>query len=106
MGCVREEKEQFWEEMEEVVREIPSIERVIIGADLNAHVAEDNAGFESLHGGFSCGVRNEEGESALNFVKAFNLALGTRSSKNGRSLHHLQEWAERDNNRLYYAKKN
>ena len=51
--------------MEEVVREIPSIEIVITGADLN--VGESNTGFESLHGGFSCGVRNEEGESALNF---------------------------------------
>ena len=76
VGCAREEKEQLWEEMEEVVREIPSIERVIIRADLNAHVVEDNTGFESLHGGFSCGVRNEEGESALNFVQAVNLALG------------------------------
>ena len=46
--CTRGEKEQLWEEMEEVVREIPSIERVIIGADLNAHVGVDNTGFGQL----------------------------------------------------------
>ena len=59
VGCARDEKGQFWEEMEEVLREIPSIQRVIIGADLNAHVGDDRTGFESLHGCFNCGVRNE-----------------------------------------------
>ena len=29
VGCAMEEKEQFWEEMEEIVREEPSIERQI-----------------------------------------------------------------------------
>ena len=76
VGCAREEKEQFWEEMEEGVREIRSIETVIIGADQNAHVGEDNIGFESLHEGFSSSVINEEGESAINFAQAFNLELG------------------------------
>ena len=38
VGCDEEEKEAFWADREEVVVKIPRDERLVIGADLNAHV--------------------------------------------------------------------
>ncbi|KAK9165688.1 hypothetical protein Scep_000879 [Stephania cephalantha] len=38
-------------------------ENVFNGGDLNGHVGASNDGFERVHGGFSYGNRNEEGES-------------------------------------------
>ena len=41
-GCDEEEKAAFWADLEEVVERIPGNERLVIGADLNAHVGEGN----------------------------------------------------------------
>ena len=35
VGCNTEEKEEFWNELDEEVQKIPGAERVVIGADLN-----------------------------------------------------------------------
>lgn len=46
MGCVKEEKEDFWSVLDEVVERVPKDKRVEIGADLNGHVGEGNRGDE------------------------------------------------------------
>ena len=38
VGCDMEGKEQFWEEMDELMESIPKDERVVIGADFNGHI--------------------------------------------------------------------
>ena len=40
VGCLREEKEQSWTYLDEVVQILPKEERVVIGADFNGHVGE------------------------------------------------------------------
>ncbi|XP_047490941.1 uncharacterized protein LOC125040433 [Penaeus chinensis] len=40
VGCDREEKEEFWEKLDEAVELIPMEERLIIGEDFNGHVGE------------------------------------------------------------------
>ena len=42
VGCIREEKEGFWLNLDETVEKIPTNERILVGADLNGHVREDN----------------------------------------------------------------
>ena len=49
--------------------EISKDEKVVICGDFNGHVGKDADGFEGVHGGYSFGVRNVEGEMLLEFAK-------------------------------------
>jgi exonuclease III len=53
-------KRQFWEDLDGLVRVVPSSEKLFIGGDLNGHVGSTSAGFEVAHGGFGYGSRNLE----------------------------------------------
>lgn len=92
------EKDDFWEmTMCEIMR-IADNEAIFLGGDLNGHVGESANGYEGVHGGFSHGVRNEEGERILEFCDSLNLyicntmfekdksKLITYSSGNGQSV--------------------
>ena len=59
MGCKCQEKEAFWLDLGETVEKIPRNERIVVGADLNAHVGEGNSGDEE--GRHGLGKRNNEG---------------------------------------------
>ncbi|KAK3532168.1 hypothetical protein QTP86_009040 [Hemibagrus guttatus] len=48
VGCELEEKERFWNELDEVMESIPTGERVVIGADFIGHVGEGNRGDEEV----------------------------------------------------------
>ena len=50
MGCIHEEKEAFWLDLDETVEKIPKNERIVVGADLNGHVGEGNNGDEECIG--------------------------------------------------------
>jgi hypothetical protein len=68
-------KRQFWEDLDGLVRAVPSSEKLFIGGDLNGHVGTSRVGYEAVHGGFGFGSRNQEGEEVLNFAIAFDLML-------------------------------
>ena len=51
-------KQLFWEDLDRLVRVVPSSEKLFIGGDLNGHVGISSAGFEAVHGGFEYGSRN------------------------------------------------
>ena len=74
-GCTEEEKDKFWEEMDQELRTIPMRERVILGGDLNGHLGVSRAGIGRVHGGWGVGERNEGGERVIDFAVAFDLAL-------------------------------
>ena len=67
-------KWQFWEDLDGLVRTVPSSEKLFIGGDLNGHVGSTSA-FEVIHGGFDYGSRNQEGEDVLDFATAFDLMI-------------------------------
>ena len=67
-------KRQFWEDLDEIVQGIPSREKLFISGDFNGHVGT-SYGFDSVHGGFDFGERNEPGNSILNFVLSYDLIL-------------------------------
>ena len=48
VGCLREEKDKFWTDLDEVVESIPKEERLVIGAGFNGHVGEGNRGDENV----------------------------------------------------------
>ena len=43
VGCIREEKETFWLDLDETGKKIPKNKRIVVGADLNEHVREGKA---------------------------------------------------------------
>ena len=60
--CLNESaKRQFWEDLDGLIRAVPSSGKLFIGGDLNEHVGTLNAGFEAVHRGFRYGSRNQEG---------------------------------------------
>ncbi|CAH9115852.1 unnamed protein product [Cuscuta epithymum] len=67
--------QQFWEDLEEVVRRVPRGEKLVIGGDLNVHVGSSRDGFESIHGGHGFGTRNEAGKNILDFASTYELAI-------------------------------
>jgi hypothetical protein len=62
VGLDESAKRQFWEDLDGLVRAIPSSEKLFIGGDLNGHVGTTSVGFE-------------EGEEVLDFTVAFDLMI-------------------------------
>ncbi|KAK3552680.1 hypothetical protein QTP86_020833 [Hemibagrus guttatus] len=75
VGCELEEKERFWSELDEVMESIPMGERVVIGADFNGHVGEENTGDEEVMGKFGVKERNLEGQMVVDFAKRMDMAV-------------------------------
>jgi len=68
-------KQQFWDDLEEMVQRVPNGEKLIIGGDLNGHVGASRDGFENIHGGFGYGDRNDVGNDILEFAQAYDLSI-------------------------------
>ena len=46
-----------------------------MAGDINGHIGEKRARYEAVHGGYSFGLRNSEGERILKFTVATNLVI-------------------------------
>ena len=57
VGSEGEEKMRFWEALEEVVRGVPSSEKIVVAGDFNGHIGALPGGFGDVHGGFGFGER-------------------------------------------------
>ncbi|XP_016540999.2 craniofacial development protein 2-like [Capsicum annuum] len=75
VGLSEEEKIRFWEDLDEVVRGMPSSEKIVIAGDFNGHIGTLQGGFSNVHGGFGFGERNEEGAALLDFARSFGLVV-------------------------------
>lgn len=69
VGCKLEEKENFWNELDELMQSIPRGERVVVRADLNGHVSEGNRGDEEVMGKYGVKDRSMKGQMVVDFVK-------------------------------------
>ena len=59
---IEEEKETFWEQMDQELSPTLDGERVIVGGDLNWHIGRSREGIERVHGGWGMRDRNNEGD--------------------------------------------
>ena len=75
MGCIREEKETFWLDLDETVEKIPRNERILVGTDLNGNVGEGNNGDEECMGRHGLGKINNEGQAVVGFAKRRELVI-------------------------------
>ncbi|XP_016557802.2 uncharacterized protein LOC107857511 [Capsicum annuum] len=75
VGLGKKVKAGFYEALDEVVRGMPSLERIVIAGDFNGHIGIVPGGYDDVHGGFGFGYRNEEGAVLLDFVRAFGLLV-------------------------------
>ncbi|XP_016554987.2 craniofacial development protein 2-like [Capsicum annuum] len=69
------EKLRFWEALDEVVRGVPSSEKIVVAEDFNGHIGSLLGGFNDMHGGFSFGEKNDEGAALLDFARSFGLVV-------------------------------
>ena len=67
MRCICEEKEAFWQDLNETVEKIPKNERIVVGADLNEHIGQGNNDDEECMGKYGLGNRNNEEQAVVDF---------------------------------------
>ena len=70
-----EEKNDFWEDLDELIESILKEERIYLGVDLNGHVGEGKIGDEEIMGRYGAGTRNKEGSMVVDFGKRIDLAI-------------------------------
>ena len=58
-----------------MIESISTEERIVLGADLNGHVGEENIGDEEIMGRYGTGKRNKEGSMVVDFGKRMDLAI-------------------------------
>lgn len=75
VGLSMDARQEFWDDLEDVVQRVPLGEKLIIGGDLNGHVGTSRDGFESVHGGFGFGEKNDAGSSILDFALSYDLGI-------------------------------
>ena len=75
VGCIREEKEAFWLNLDETVEKIPKNKKIVVRADLNGHVGEGNNGDDECMGRHGLGKRNNEGQAMVDFAEKMELAI-------------------------------
>ncbi|XP_047267989.1 uncharacterized protein LOC124898196 [Capsicum annuum] len=75
VGLGEEVKARFWETLDEVVRSVPSLEKIVLAGDFNGHIGVLPEGYDEMHEGFGFGDRNNEGASLLDFARAFRLVV-------------------------------
>ena len=71
-----DEKEAFYLELQETVRNVNQHDVLIIGGDFNAKVGSDNRGFERCMGRFRLGKMNENGLLLADFCQENGLVIG------------------------------
>ncbi|KAF3643257.1 putative pre-mRNA-processing factor 6-like [Capsicum annuum] len=75
VGLEEEVKVRFWEALDEVVRSVPSSEKIVIAGDFNGHIGALPGGYDDVRRGFGFGDRNGEGPALLDFARAFRLVV-------------------------------
>ncbi|XP_063544350.1 craniofacial development protein 2-like [Cydia strobilella] len=75
VNCQEAEKQQFWEDLHDLLKTLPATEQKVVCGDLNGHVGKDRDGFEGYHGGFGFGRQNSEGATIMEFAASQNLAV-------------------------------
>ena len=75
VGRSSEEKQCFWEKVEDEIGKVPPADGLLIGGDVNAHVGANISGYEEVLGRYGFGERNAEGAVVLDLCKNHGLRI-------------------------------
>nr|XP_016495505.1 PREDICTED: uncharacterized protein LOC107814580 [Nicotiana tabacum] len=78
-GLDKEVKRHFWEDLDEVVRGILHIKKMLIGGDFNGHIRMASRGYDDMDEDVGFGDRNEGGTWLLDFGIAFDMVIANSS---------------------------
>ena len=70
-----EEKNDFWEDLDELIECVLKQERIVIGADLNGYVGERNIEDKKTMRRYGGGTKNKQGSMVVDFAKRMDLAI-------------------------------
>ena len=70
-----EEKNDFWEDLDGLIKCVSKQERIVLGADLNGRIGKGNIEDEEIMGRYCAGTRNKKGSMVVDFVKRMDLAI-------------------------------
>jgi hypothetical protein len=69
------EKESFYDALDDVVAGVGKGEILLVGGDFNGHVGKEVEGYAGIHGGWSFGERNQEGNRLLEFADSREMII-------------------------------
>ncbi|XP_076907033.1 uncharacterized protein LOC143563362 [Bidens hawaiensis] len=75
VGLGDQEKREFWDCLNGVVRVVSREETIFVGGYFNGHIGKDSDGFQIVHGGFGFGDKNKPGRDLLDFAMAHDLGI-------------------------------
>ena len=61
IGLDEDIKRIFWEDLDEVIQSIPQTEKLLIRGDFNGYIGRRGDVYQTIHGGFGYGERNNRG---------------------------------------------
>ena len=70
------EKQEFYMQLNEILRKQKKRDIIILGGDLNAKVGQENEGLEHIMGRHGLGERNENGHLFVYFCARHDLVIG------------------------------
>ena len=102
-GRSNEEKDRFYEDLQDIFDNMNCRENTIIMGDMNGHVGCDRQGIRSVIGEFSIGDRNEAGERVIDFCVRNGMAIMNTFFKHRES--HKWTWYMWEKQREMYTRK-
>ena len=70
-----EEKNDFWQDLDGLIKSVSKQKVIVLGGDLNGHGGEGNIGDEIIIGRYDAGTRNKEESMVVDFAKRIDLAF-------------------------------
>jgi len=70
-----EEKDAFYELLEETLHHVKESDNVVLLSDLNAKIDDDNMGLKNVMGRHGLGTRNENGDMFFDLCVNYNLLI-------------------------------
>ena len=71
----KEVKREFWDNLRDLIDTIHADKKVFIGGDFSGHIGKEAVNYNSAHGGFGYGIRNESEEILFEFALTKELVI-------------------------------
>ena len=80
-----EEKNDFWQNLDGLIESVSKQKIIVLGADLNEHVGEENIGDEEIMGRYVAGTRNKKGLVVVDggWIWRFSTLISRRVTNSG-----------------------